>query len=96
MYLIFVLIVFTIGFALAIKEGVYLYSLFDFINIYDYDNSSLLHFYPLNNDYNDPFYRSNDNNGWEMEIYMRNVHGEIYKINMYDFSYDIVDESEIE
>ena len=69
--------------------------LFDFINIFDYDNEWLGNFYPLNNDYNDPFYRSNDNNGWEMEIYMRNVNGEIYKINMYDFSYDIVDESEI-
>ena len=69
--------------------------LFDFINIFDYDNEWLGNFYPLNNDYNDPFYRSNDNNAWEMEIYMRNVNGEIYKINMYDFSYDIVDESEI-
>ena len=66
--------------------------LFDFINIYDYDNSSLLHFYPLNNDYNDPFYRCDE---WEYIVYMRNVNGEIYKINMYDFSYDIVDESEI-
>lgn len=66
--------------------------LFDFINIFDYDNEWLGNFYPLNNDYNDPFYRSNE---WEYIVYMRNVNGEIYKINMYDFSYDIVDESEI-
>ena len=66
--------------------------LFDFINIFDYDNEWLGNFYPLNNDYNDPFYRSDE---WEYIIYMRNVHGEIYKINMYEFSYDIVDESEI-
>lgn len=66
--------------------------LFDFINIFDYSNEWLGDFYPLNNDYNDPFYRSNE---WEYIVYMRNVNGEIYKINMYDFSYDIVDESEI-
>lgn len=66
--------------------------LFDFINIFDYDNEWLGNFYPLNNDYNDPFYRSDE---WEYIVYMRNVHGEIYKINMYEFSYDIVDESEI-
>ena len=66
--------------------------LFDFINIFDYDNEWIGNFYPLNNDYNDPFYRSDE---WEEIVYMRNVHGEIYKINMYDFSYDIVDESEI-
>lgn len=66
--------------------------LFDFINIFDYSNEWLGDFYPLNNDYNDPFYRSDE---WEYIVYMRNVNGEIYKINMYDFSYDIVDESEI-
>ena len=66
--------------------------LFDFINIFDYDNEWIGNFYPLNNDYNDPFYRSDE---WEYIVYMRNVHGEIYKINMYEFSYDIVDESEI-
>lgn len=66
--------------------------LFDFINIFDYDNEWIGNFYPLNNDYNDPFYRSDE---WEYIVYMRNVHGEIYKINMYEFSYDIVNESEI-
>lgn len=66
--------------------------LFDFINIFDYSNEWLGDFYPLNNDYNDPFYRSDE---WEYIVYMRNVNGEIYKINMYEFSYDIVDESEI-
>lgn len=67
--------------------------LFDFINIFDYDNEWLGNFYPLYNDYNNPFCRSDE---WEEIVYMRNVHGEIYKINMYEFSYDIIDESEIE
>lgn len=67
--------------------------LFDFINIFDYDNEWLGNFYPLYNDYNNPFCRSDE---WEEIVYMRNVRGEIYKINMYEFSYDIIDESEIE
>ena len=62
---------------------------YDFVNIYDADNTQICGLLPLYLDYNNPFYEKEDNEG-DGIIFMQTPNGEICKINKFTFEYDII------